>query len=146
LLDKAKDAYQKALEKEPANTHSLWGMSTIRMQQKQFENAKDHLQALLKLEPNYKFGEASLAYGQVLFELRDWEAARNHLEQDIKNWGHPESYIMLATIRANQGETEVARSHLETMLFKVRGSPAFHYRQKRHLVRRAESLLKTLRR
>jgi tetratricopeptide (TPR) repeat protein len=146
LLDRAADAYQKALEKEPANTHGLWGISTIQMQRKQSENAKDHLEALLKLEPNYKFGEASLAYGQVLFELQDWEAAQDYLEQDIKNWGHPESYIMLATIRAKQGEIEAARGYLETMLFKVRGSPVFHYRQKQHLVRRAEGLLKTLRR
>ena len=78
-------AYQQALEKEPGNPHALWGAAFIELKNKQFAAAKDHLEALLTLDRDYKTGEASLLYGKALFELGDWEPARSHLEKDIKH-------------------------------------------------------------
>lgn len=141
---KATDAYRQALEKEPKNTHALWGSAFIEMNNKEFAAAKDHLQTLLKLEPDYKCGEASLYYGKALFELPDWETAKVHLKQDIKYWSHPEASILLAVILTKEGDVQPARECLETMLAKVRSSPAYHYRRHQHLVRKAEKLLKTL--
>lgn len=143
-FDKAADAYQQALEKEPKNAHALWGTTFIEMKQKKFESAKTHLEILLKLDPDYKCGEASLFYGKALFELKDWEAAKIHLDKDIKYWSHPESSILLATIQMQAGNSEDARDRLETMLAKVRASPAFHYRKQQQWVRQAEKMLRTL--
>jgi hypothetical protein len=143
-FDKAADAYQQALEKEPKNAHALWGAAFIEMRQKKFEAAKAHLEILLKLDPDYKCGEASLFYGKALFELKDWEAAKIHLDKDIKYWSHPESSILLATIQMQAGNSEDARDRLETMLAKVKGSPAFHYRKQQQWVRQAEKMLRTL--
>lgn len=145
-LDRATEAYQQALDKEPKNTHALWGLASIAMKNKQFAIARNNLQTLLQLEPDYKFGEASLLYGQALFALEDWEVAQPHLEKDLKYWAHPEAAIMLAKLQIQRGETEAARTALENMIFKLKSSPKFHYRQKRHLVGEAGRLLKTLRR
>jgi hypothetical protein len=144
--DQAVEAYQQALDKEPKNIHALWGLAAIAMHNKQFAIARDHLQLLLDREPDYKFGEASLLYGQALFALEDWEGVEPYLEKDLKHWGHPESAIMLAKIQIKRGETDSARTALETMIFKLRSAPRFHYRQKRHLLREAEHLLRTLQR
>ncbi|MBD2462757.1 tetratricopeptide repeat protein [Oscillatoria sp. FACHB-1407] len=146
MLDKAAEAYQQALEKEPKNTHALWGLASIAMHHQQFAIARDHLQQLLALEPDYKFGEASLAYGKALFALEDWDTVEPHLEKDLKHWGHPEACIMLAKIQINRGEVDAARTALENMIFKLKSAPKFHYRQKRHLIGEAERLLKKLRR
>jgi hypothetical protein len=143
-FDKAAEAYQQALEKEPTNIHALWGAAFVEMRNKQFAAAVDHLQALLKLDPDYKCGEASLLYGKALFELGNWEMAQGHLEKDIKYWSHPESSLLLATILTKAGKTQEARACLETMLAKVKASPIYHYRRHRHVVKKAEKMLKTL--
>lgn len=143
-FDKAADAYQQALDKEPQNPQALWGMAFAEVQRTNFKAAKYYLEQLLKIDPNYKNGEASLAYGQTLFELQDWQAAQDHLEKDVKYWGHPEAAILLATLHMNQGNPNAARQTLDSMLFRVKGAPQFHYRRKQHLVRKAERMLRGL--
>lgn len=142
--DKASAAYQQALEKESANPHALWGMALLEIDAKKFHSAKEYLQKLFQIEPDYKFGDASLAYGKMLFELQEWDAAKLHLERDIKQWSHPEASVMLATIYAKQGESKAAYNCLETMLFKVRSSPMYHYRRHQTSIKKAEKLLKAL--
>jgi hypothetical protein len=140
----AQRAFQTALEKEPKNPNALWGCTVTALKFQQLTAAKEHLQHLLKLEPDHKMGEASLAYGKVLFELQDWEAAQKYLEQDIKRWSHPESALLLATIYNQNGDVQSARDRLETMIANVRSAPVYHYRRHQHILRRAERLLKSL--
>lgn len=144
IFDRAQVAYKTALEKEPNNTQALWGAAFIDMQNKNFASAKLHLEKLVKLDPDYKYGEAFLAYGKTLVALEEWDAAKAHLENDVKRWSHPEAYIMLGTILAKEGDIQSARGYLETTIFRVRGSSYYHYRRNSHWVRKAQKLLKTL--
>lgn len=143
-LAQADEAFQQALTQEPKNTHALWGKASTAMRHHHFEAARETLEKLLEIEPEYKFGEASLAYGKALFELEQWEQARSHLEKDVKYWSHPEASLMLAKILVQDGEAETAKDHLEKMMFKLRSSPRFHYRKKQHLFRQAQRMLNTL--
>jgi tetratricopeptide (TPR) repeat protein len=145
-LDEAQSAYKKALEKEPNNIYALWGTATIALRQHNYQAAQTDLQTIYQLEPDFKFGEASLVYGQTLYALKEWDLAKRHIEQDIKQWSHLDSYIMLATIERDNGNIEMAIYHLETMLFKVKGTPAFHHRKNSHFIRKAEKMLRTLKR
>jgi hypothetical protein len=144
VFEKAVNAYQQALSKEPKNPHALWGLAFIEMQQKQWHDARSHLEMLINLDPDYKCGEASLLYGKVLFELQDWHIARTHLEKDVKYWSHPESCILLAMIQQQAGDGQAARDCLETMLAKVKASPTFHYRKNLRWVRKAEKMLRNM--
>ncbi len=143
-FDKAVEAYDQALEKEPENTHALWGMAFLEMKNQQFDRAKNHLKTLLKLDRDYKCGEASLLYGKALSALKDWDAAKIHLEQDIKYWSHPESSTLLAQILIDRGNTQEARDCLTTMTTKVKASPIYHYRRNKKWVSRAEKMLRSL--
>ncbi|KAM3102775.1 tetratricopeptide repeat protein [Phormidesmis sp. 146-12] len=143
-FDKAAEAYQQALEKEPKNPHALWGMAFVEVKKQQFESAKGHLETLLSLDRDYKCGEASLLYGKALFELQDWDAAKIHLTQDIKYWSHPESSVLLANLLIQQGDSQAARECLETMIAKVKASPIYHYRHNKKWVSQAEKLLRGL--
>ncbi|MGK7875275.1 MAG: tetratricopeptide repeat protein [Xenococcaceae cyanobacterium] len=145
LFHRAADAYNTALEKEPNNIQALWGAASIDTKNQNFESAKRHLEKLLELEPESKYGEASLLYIKTLLSLQERDAARVQLEENIKSWAKPEAYLMMAEIQAEQGNIQEARSHLEIMLRKLRGSPQFHYRRNQHLVRKANKLLRTLR-
>jgi hypothetical protein len=144
IFDKAEIAYQQALEKEADNLQALWGAASIQIKNQKFVSAKEHLHTILKIAPDYKYGDASLMYGETLFTLKEYDPAKIHLEQHVKNWSHPQAYIILAKILFQQNETEAARSYLETMIAKVRGSSYYHFKRNRHFISQAEKLLKTL--
>ncbi|MBD2184626.1 tetratricopeptide repeat protein [Aerosakkonema funiforme] len=144
MLERAEIAYKTALEKEPDHTQALWGAAFVDMQNKKFGSAKEYLEKLLKLEPDHKYGDGSLAYAKTLVALQDWEAAKAHLEKDIRQWSHPEAYIMMATIQSQEGNPQEARRYVETMLSRVRGSSYFHYKRNRHWVNKGEKFLKSL--
>ena len=143
LFERATKAYETALEKEADNTQALWGIASIETKNKNFKNAKGHLEKLLKLDPEYKYGDASLLYIKTLLALGETDIAKVELEGNIKSWGKPEAYLMIAEIQGKQGHIEEAKNHIETMLRKLRGSPQYHYRRNQHLVRKAQKLLKT---
>lgn len=144
-LNRALECYQDALHKEPDNTHALWGCATIEMQRKNFDIACVYLKDLLKRDDRYKRGEAFLLYGKVLYELKQWSAAKSHLEQDVKHWGHSESLLLLAKIALNiDGDKVASKNYLTTMLARLKASPKYNYRRQLHLIRSAQKMLKSL--
>ncbi len=143
-FDRALIAYHESLAREATNPHALWGCAKIEMQQQKFDLAQAHLETLLQKEPDYKRGEASLFYGKVLFEQEKWSNAKEHLDRDVKYWGHAESFILLAKIAIHDSDFTTAREYLETMLARVKAAPHYSYRMKQHLVREAEQMLKKL--
>lgn len=144
-IDQAQHHFQQALSKEPLNTDALWGVASIAAQQKNYDSARQHLDVLLKKDPRYKYGDASLLRCKMLFALEAWDLAELSLKQDIQDWSHPEAVLLLAQRQIALNDLETAKTNLETMLFKVKASPAFHYRRNRPILRKAEKLLKTLR-
>ncbi len=143
-LKEAEQSYQTALEKDPKNTNALWGLAQIALRNRQFEPVKTRLEALLIIDPEARFGEASLLYGKARFELKEWEGVKAHLEKDIHQWSHPESSLMLATILIQQGNTTAARDRLETMLARVESSPMYHHRKHQATLHKARRMLKSL--
>jgi hypothetical protein len=144
-LDRAAECYQAAIQKEPTNTNALWGCAMIAMERQNFDLARGYLQDLLKLDRDYKRGEASLLYGKSLYELQQWSAAKTHLDLDVKQWSHAESFLLLAKIAVDQdGDRVAAKSYLETMLARLKASPRFNYRRNQRLIRSAQKMLKTL--
>jgi len=143
-FERAANAYETALEKEPANDQALWGFARVALKQKNFEVAKTHLEKLLKIDPEYRQGDASLAYIETLLALQESDEAQTQLEEHLKYWRKSEAYLLLAEILAKKGEKQEARRHLQTMLHNLQGSPQYYYRQKQHLVRKGRKLLKAL--
>jgi hypothetical protein len=142
--ERANHAYQEALKQEPENAKALWGVVTIALDRKNFQTAREHLEILVKKEPGFLYGDMSATYGRVLFELEALDQAQAHLEDHVRQWSHPESYVLLAQIYKKQGETPKAREALETMLAKVKSSPPYHYRKNRKYIGQGEKLLRGL--
>jgi hypothetical protein len=144
-VDRALESYRGAIEKEPGNTHALWGCATIEMQRQNFSAARTYLEDLLDRDSEYKRGEASLLYGKCLYELQQWSVAKEHLDFDVRQWSHSESFLLLAKIAIDRdGDKVAAKGYLTTMLARLKASPRYNYRKNRDLIRSAENLLKTL--
>lgn len=140
----AERAYNTALEKEPTNVKALWGAAQLAVERRNLDGACQHLQTLVNVQPNFAYGDASLAYGQVLHQLGKLDAAHEHLQGHLKSWGHPQAYLMLAQIQKQQGKASEARNTLETMIIKIKSSTPFQYRNNRKFVRQGERMLTQL--
>ncbi|MBD2488005.1 tetratricopeptide repeat protein [Aulosira sp. FACHB-615] len=136
---------QPDFNNEDDNLQTLWHEAFIDIKNKKFTSAKSYLHTLLKIDPDYKYGDASLMYGETLFALQEFEAAKQHLENHIQNWNHPQAYIILAEILSHQGDVQTACNYLETIIVKIQESSYFHYKRKR-LVNKAAKLLRTIKR
>jgi len=144
-LKEAFQAYQTALEKEQNNVQALWGAAIIEQKNQNFVEAKKYFEKLLKIDPEYKYGDASLEYIKVLLEVGEIDKVKPLLDENIKYWSKPEAYLLRAEICRDERQLEEARRHLETMLYKLRSSPKFHYKRNRHIERKGQKLLRSLR-
>ena len=122
-MEQADEAYNEALKKEPDNIQALWGSGQTLISRSRFAAAKERLTRVLEIDPQYKFGDVSLELGRSLAELGEKDAAREHLDEHIRRWRHPESVYMLALLEAERGQTEVANEHLRAMIMDIDGSP-----------------------
>ncbi len=143
-FDRAGEAYATALQKESDNLQALWGASLVDMQQANYNQAKERLEKALQLDPQYKFGDVSLAYGKVLYNLELPDAAAQHLKKHIKRWRHLEALYLLATIQSESGNPQEARQQLLEMLLDINGSPKAIARKHGIWKSRASKLLRKL--
>lgn len=142
--EKAAEAYAQALEKEPKNVKALWGAAQVASNLKRYDEAKGYLSRLLEIDPEHSYGEASLAYGEMLYRMDDKVAAAAHLKTHLKSWSNPEGYLILASIQTEDKEYDAARETLETLIMKVKGFVPFQYRKNEHFIRQAERKIKAL--
>src|ERR1700685_926904 len=122
-FEPAGDAYARALEKEPGNLAALWGAGMVDVHCRSFDAARAAFEKVLQEDPQYKFGDASLAYAKSLISLQRREEATSHLEKHVKRWRQPEGICLLAQLHAPASPYEEARYHLEAMLAEIDGSP-----------------------
>jgi hypothetical protein len=143
-FERALDAYERALEKEPTNLSALWGAGLIELHSKSYEAARVYFEKIMQLDPQFKFGDASLAYAKTLINLQRTDEAIDLLEQHAKRWRTPEAVYLLATLYAQTGRDDAARSHLQTMLLDIDASPLSIARKQSAWGRRGRQLLKKL--
>lgn len=144
LLDQAATAYERALAKEPKNLPALWGAAQVAASQKRPADVRSLTQRILEKDPQYKFGDVSLACGKSLIDLGETVAATQHLEQHVHRWRHPEAVYLLASLHAQQGNAQAARKHLQALVHDINGSPTAIARRCGRWKSRAQQLLKKL--
>lgn len=143
-FERAGHAYANALSKEPANLQALWGAALVDIEQKSFDSARERLGKVLEIDPQYKFGDVSLAYGRTLSELQRTDEATAHLEKHVRRWRHPEGLYVLATLYAQQNRPQDARAQLDAMLMDIAASPRAIARRQALWKSKAKKMLRKL--
>ncbi|HUG93735.1 MAG TPA: tetratricopeptide repeat protein [Planctomycetaceae bacterium] len=141
---RAREAYERALARDPRDAQALWGAALVDIEHKDFHTAHDRLARLLAIDPEYKFGDVSLAYGKALYHCRGPRESLEHMEQHVRRWRHPEALYLLATIHAEVGQADEARAHLEALLLDLNGSPPAYVRKHGVWKSRGRKLLRKL--
>lgn len=140
----ARAAYDRALHKEPDNLPALWGAALVAQQQQRFADAADFTQRIMAKDPQYKFGDVSLAYGVALMEQGQSAAARAHFETHIKRWRHPEGLYRLACLCRDGGDPASAQQYARSLLQDLNVSPTAIARKYGRWRSRAKQLLRQL--
>lgn len=122
-LDQANAAYAQALAKDPKSLQALWGAAQVAVRQKRPADVEAYCRQVLAIDPQYKFGDVSLAYCRALKDQGQSAKMREQLEQHVRRWRHPEAVYLLACQCRDEGEVAVAREHLLSMLRDIHGSP-----------------------
>ena len=143
-FERAGAAYSRALEKEPGNLTALWGAGLVEVHFKSYDAARVCFEKVLQEDPQFKFGDASLAYAKSLLSLQRTDEATAHLEKHVKRWRHPEGIYLLAQLHAQAGHYGEARSHLQSMLLEIDSSPLAIARKQGKWRRRGQQLLRKL--
>ena len=142
LLEQADQAYVQALKKDSQNIQALWGAAQVAASQKRYSELCTLTRQVLDEDPQYKFGDVSLLHGRALKEIGEVDAARNHLEQHVKRWRHPEALFLLAEMYAVQGKRKEARDNLLALIQDINGSPIGIARRHGRWKSRAKQLLR----
>lgn len=143
-LKAAENAYHQALAKEPKSLPALWGAAQVAIRQRAPLVVKDRCGEILQIDPQYKFGDVSLAYGRALHDLKDYARMREHLEGHVRRWRHPEAVYLLAEQCRADGDIAASRDHLQAMLRDLQGSPPAVARKFGRWQSRARKLLRQL--
>lgn len=143
-LDRARAAYERALKKDPQDLRALWGAAQIARDQKRFADVASLTKQVLDRDPQYKFGDVSLAYGRALTETGDVNGALAHFEEHVKRWRHPEGVYLLSKLHFDQGNHGAARQHLVAMIRDIDSSPRAISRKFGRWKSRGKQLLRKL--
>jgi hypothetical protein len=142
--NEADAAYRRAMEKDPKSLPALWGAAQVAVKQKKPDEVAILTRRILDLDPQYKFGDVSLAYGRALVDQGEFAAARTHLEQHVRRWRHPEAVYLLACRCRDDGDPAAAREHLQSMLRDLNASPTAIARKFGRWKSLARKMLRTL--
>jgi hypothetical protein len=123
---KADIAFKTALEKEPDDIQALWGSAQVDMKKKEYISALSKLEKVLKNDPDYKYGDASLMRARALFELKETLKAKEQLQKHLNKWSPPEARYMMASILADEGNKKEAYDMLSSALQEMKGAPAYY--------------------
>jgi len=143
-FEQAGAAYSRALEKEPGNLSALWGAGMVNLHFNSYDAARVSFEKILQDDPQFKFGDVSLAYAKSLVSLQRTDDATAQLEKHVKRWRHPEGIYMLAQLYAQAGHYEQARSQLNAMLIDIDSSPLPIARKQGKWRRHGRQLLRKL--
>lgn len=122
--DEAEQAYLAVLSAKPTFAPALLDFGRLRLRQKKFAEAIDHLTRLVGLQPDS--GEGNLLLGDAYAQMNQTAQAIPYLHS-AANLGYPEAHLRLAWIYDAVGSKDKAALEYEEFLKK---KPNYPERQK----------------
>jgi tetratricopeptide (TPR) repeat protein len=114
-IEKAIDAYRKALEANPAAPGALVNMGTILFRQNKLRKAQEHYVRAVEADPAYPLAHFNL--GNLADEMGDAEGARKHYLEAVRlNPRYADAYFNLALLAERTGDILRAIGYWSTYL------------------------------
>jgi hypothetical protein len=143
-LDKAAEAYCRALERDPEHLRALWGLAQTNIGLDRQQTARENLEKILEIDPKFGYGEPPLTLLRLLHQSGNQEAFEKHLENHLSRWSHPEARFYKAEQLHREGKVDPARKELESLVADIEGSPKFSYQKNKKWLRKAKKKINEL--
>ncbi len=140
----AVNSFREALSKEADNLQANWGLAISLEKTGELQEALGQVEEILEVQPDYKFGDVSLARGRLLMELDQWSAAESHLRTHVDRWRQPEGLYRLAVCLHHDHQDLEAQEQIQSLLMDIDASPTSIARQQRGWKRKAQQLHRQL--
>ncbi|KQC14170.1 MAG: hypothetical protein APR63_05980 [Desulfuromonas sp. SDB] len=128
--EKANQAFEQALQKDPSDLSALWGMATLSLRNSDFRSAQNYLTKIVNQDPQFNYGEASLSLARSYYHQQLFTQAEQQLNNHLEKWNHPEARVLLAEILINRNKTEQAVRQLNKVIADIKTAPKFY--KKKH--------------
>jgi hypothetical protein len=127
-------------EKEYSIAH--YGQCLLRLGRP--KEARPALERVIKENPTHEYGATLMMYAEALGQLGERDAAIETWKRVLENHGYARARVQLAELLLQKGDKETARRELQDVIADSGHGPAFQRKRERPWVKRADSLLKTI--
>lgn len=140
----ANQAFREAVTRDESSLPARWGAATCAHHDGRFDEARDHLEAILEQDSRYKFGDPSLLLGKTYLELGQTDSARATLAEHVIAHRTPEAVFLLGKLQADNGDAEEARETLQSLVDDLENAPRAIVRKSMFWRSRAKKLMRSL--
>lgn len=141
----AEKRYRSALEREPDDLDYKAHLGHCLVRQGKAGEAKPLLETVCAQKPGHDYGYSLMALAETHQLLGEREAAIRAWLQVLESHHYARARVQLGELYIAAGNREAARKELEEVVVEHAHSPAFQARADRVWVKKAKSLLKSLR-
>lgn len=142
--DRALEAANSAVEKEPSSWRALHELGLAQMGRGDYDDAAATLYKVVELQPPHSGSDASFALAVSLQNSGRKDEARSVLERLARTSSLPQVLFSLASLQADAGQTNDARKSLERIIEEAEYVPKYHRREVMPWVRKAKKALSSL--
>ena len=140
----AAEHFMAALQQEPTDRESIYGLGLTRIAQGQFDEAATHLEALVDQDKSYRQYAAWQPLAHALFESGRRDDCLDALRRLVAENPRMDHKMLLARYLQRSGELHQARDLLQETLTEHDHSPRFLRRRNFRNALAARSMLKAL--
>lgn len=143
---KAEACYRAALERDACDIDTRAHLGQCLLRQKRAAEAQPILKQVCTENPKHDYGYSLMAYAETLMALDEKEGAIQVWRMVLENNNYARARVQLAGLLIERGEREPARAELQEVLSDDAHAPKFQRRRDRVWIRRANALLRKIKR
>lgn len=143
-LDLAETEYRAAMERDAEDRDTRAHLGQCLLRKKRPQEAQPLLQSVINEDLRHDYGHTMMALAEAYQALNQKDAAIQTWQAVLQHYSYPRARVQLAELHIERGEKAAAREQLEETVSSDAHAPAFDRKRNRVWVKRAGSLLRSV--
>lgn len=144
-LEEAEKSYRDALERDASDIDTRAHLGQCLLRLKRPSEARPLLEAVCRENYKHDFGYSLMAYAETLTALNETDAALKIWQKVVEDHSYPRAKVQLAELYIKINQQILARAQLLDVVNDDVHAPLFQRKRDRVWIRRAKSVLKSIR-
>ena len=140
----AEQSYRAALQRDPKDIDARAHLGQCLVRLNRPAEARPLLEGVMNEKPDHDYGYTMMALAETLTALGETDNALLYWQHITQNHSYPRAKVQLAELYAAKKQPDAARAELKDVVSDDAHAPAFQRVRDRVWIRRAKSLMGTL--